>query len=72
MFFSFSRKTSNVYFPNTIGFARLPVTPKLLQGLGAMNNEDVTILLVWNGPGTNTKWTFGQVGCASVSSVSYI
>lgn len=37
------------------------VTPKLLQGLGAMNNEDVTVLLVWNGPGTTKKWTFSQV-----------
>ena len=37
------------------------VTPKLLQGLGAMNNEDVTVLLVWNGPGTLNKWTFEDV-----------
>lgn len=37
------------------------VTPKLLQGLTAMRNDDVTILLVWNGPGTGTKWDFSKL-----------
>ena len=37
------------------------VTPKLLQGLGAMRNDDVTVLLVWNGPGTTTKWEFADI-----------
>jgi hypothetical protein len=37
------------------------VTPKLLQGLGAMRNDDVTVLLVWNGPGTGTKWVFSDL-----------
>ena len=37
------------------------VTPKLLQGLGAMCNDDVTVLLLWNGPGTATKWSFAEV-----------
>jgi hypothetical protein len=37
------------------------VTPKLLQGLGAMRNPDVTVLLVWNGPGTGTKWVFSDI-----------
>jgi chromosome segregation ATPase len=37
------------------------VTPKLLQGLGAMRNDDVTILLVWNGPGAESKWEFTEI-----------
>lgn len=37
------------------------VTPKLLQGLGAMRNDDVTVLLVWNGPGTVRKWAFTDI-----------
>lgn len=27
------------------------VSPKLLMGLNAINNDDVTVLMVWNGPG---------------------
>jgi structural maintenance of chromosomes protein 5 len=37
------------------------VTPKLLQGLCSMDNDDVTILLLWNGPGTGKKWTFSDI-----------
>lgn len=36
------------------------ITPKLLQGLTSMNHEDVTVLLVFNGPynlkGGGKKW----------------
>eukprot|EP01039_Chlorochromonas_danica_P006137 gene6137-6757_t len=37
------------------------VTPKLLQGLKALNHDDVTILLVWNGPGILNYWNFDDV-----------
>jgi hypothetical protein len=37
------------------------VSPKLLQGLQALNHDDVTILLVWNGPGIKSKWKFEDV-----------
>jgi len=37
------------------------VTPKLLQGLVKMNNDDVTVLLLLNGPGTEKKWDFADV-----------
>jgi hypothetical protein len=37
------------------------VSPKLLEGLRAMDNDDVTILLVWNGPGVASKWQFGDI-----------
>lgn len=33
-------------------------TPKLLQSLNPMIHNDVTILLVLNGPGTSDKWDF--------------
>ena len=36
------------------------VSPKLLMGLNAMNNDDVTVLMVWNGPGVQ-KWQLGDV-----------
>lgn len=32
------------------------VSPKLLQGLRAMEHDDVTVLLVMNGPGLKRKW----------------
>ena len=32
------------------------VSPKLLQGLRAMDHPDVTVLMVWNGPGVLSKW----------------
>lgn len=34
------------------------VTPKLLQSLNPISHQDVTILLLWNGPGTTRKWNF--------------
>jgi len=34
------------------------VTPKLLQSLNPITHQDVTILLLWNGPGTTRKWNF--------------
>mgnify|MGYP000521854883 CR=1 FL=1 len=34
------------------------VSPKLLQGLRSMQHDDVTVLLVWNGPGISKKWHF--------------
>jgi hypothetical protein len=37
------------------------VTPKLLPGLRALDNEDVTVLLIWNGPGVAAKWQLGEV-----------
>jgi len=37
------------------------VTPKLLQGLRAMDNDNVTVLLVFNGPGVGSKWQLSQV-----------
>ena len=37
------------------------VSPKLLQGLRAMQNDDVTVLMVWNGPGVAKKWQLNQV-----------
>mmetsp|Transcript_8903 Transcript_8903/g.8810 ORF Transcript_8903/g.8810 Transcript_8903/m.8810 type:complete len:1147 (-) Transcript_8903:579-4019(-) len=37
------------------------VSPKLLQGLRAMDADDVTVLLVWNGPGVQTKWGLHEV-----------
>lgn len=37
------------------------VSPKLLQGLQALDHEDVTVLLVWNGPGIKSKWRFEDV-----------
>lgn len=32
------------------------VSPKLLQGLRAMEHDDVTVLVIWNGPGVAYKW----------------
>lgn len=32
------------------------ISPKLLEGLRSMENDDVTVLLVWNGPGVQSKW----------------
>jgi hypothetical protein len=40
------------------------VSPKLLEGLRAMDNEDVTVLLVWNGPGVTSKWQLGDIKSA--------
>eukprot|EP01038_Epipyxis_sp_PR26KG_P006201 gene6201-8539_t len=37
------------------------VSPKLLPGLRAMDNDDVTILLIWNGPGVKTKWQLPRI-----------
>ena len=32
------------------------ISPKLLQGLRSMDNEDTTVLMIWNGPGVMHKW----------------
>lgn len=32
------------------------VSPKLLQGLRAMDHKDVTVLMIWNGPGVTYQW----------------
>jgi len=37
------------------------VSPKLLQGLRSMEHDDVTVLLVWNGPGITNKWQLPEV-----------
>ena len=37
------------------------VSPKLLQGLRAMENNQITILLVWNGPGIMSKWQLPEI-----------
>ena len=37
------------------------VSPKLLEGLAAMDNDDVTVLMVYNGPGVVNKWQLGDV-----------
>ena len=36
------------------------VTPKLLHGLRAMDDDQVTVLLVFNGPGITNKWQLGK------------
>lgn len=37
------------------------VSPKLLQGLRSMEHEDVTVLMIWNGPGVRSKWQISDV-----------
>ena len=37
------------------------VSPKLLQGLNAMDHPDVTVLLVLNGPGVKSTWNLKDV-----------
>lgn len=37
------------------------VTPKLLQALQALDHDDVTILLVWNGPGIAGDFKFEEI-----------
>lgn len=37
------------------------VSPKLLPGLRALDNDDVTVLMVWNGPGVASKWQMEEV-----------
>ena len=37
------------------------VSPKLLEGLAAMDNDDVTVLMVYNGPGITSKWQLGDI-----------
>lgn len=32
------------------------ISPKLLQGLRSMDNEDTTVLMIWNGAGVMHKW----------------
>jgi chromosome segregation ATPase len=37
------------------------VSPKLLQGLRSMEHEDVTVLMIWNGPGVRSKWQLSEM-----------
>jgi hypothetical protein len=37
------------------------VTPKLLQGLRCLDHDQVTVLLIWNGPGIEEKWNLSTV-----------
>jgi chromosome segregation ATPase len=37
------------------------VTPKLLQGLRCFDHPDVTVLLIWNGPGIGQKWNLPEL-----------
>jgi hypothetical protein len=41
------------------------VSPKLLQGLRAIENDDITVLLVLNGPGLIIKWNFPELVTAT-------
>ena len=36
------------------------VTPKLLHGLRAIDDDQVTVLLVFNGPGISDKWQLSK------------
>ena len=45
------------------------VSPKLLQGLRAMEHDDVTVLMIWNGPGVTHTWKFSEA-VANVASGS--
>ena len=52
------------------------VSPKLLQGLKSMTHDDVTVLIVCNGPGARLNWSLPaftsslkrQMGVSSSSS----
>jgi chromosome segregation ATPase len=50
---------------NCTGDAQKPqyflVSPKLLQGLRSMEHDDVTVLLVLNGPGVASKWQVPEI-----------
>lgn len=37
------------------------VTPKLLQGLRCLDHPQVTVLLIWNGPGIQEKWNLSTI-----------
>ena len=37
------------------------VSPKLLQGLRSMEADDVTVLMIWNGPGVQAKWQLSEL-----------
>jgi hypothetical protein len=37
------------------------VTPKLLQGLRCLDHDQVTVLLIWNGPGIEEKWNLSNI-----------
>ena len=37
------------------------VSPKLLQGLRSMEADDVTVLMIWNGPGVQDKWQLSDL-----------
>lgn len=44
------------------------ISPKLLQGLRSLDHDDVTILMVWNGPGVDkVKWQLSDVLAAVTS-----
>ena len=37
------------------------ISPKLLQGLRSIDNEDTTVLMIWNGPGVMHKWQLPEI-----------
>ena len=43
------------------------VTPKLLPGLRAMDNNMVSVLFIWSGPGVINKWQLPEVIDALIS-----
>lgn len=49
---------------NCCGSKRSPqyflVTPKLLEALQALNHDDITVLVVFNGPGAGIDWNIGK------------
>lgn len=48
------------------------VSPKLLQGLRALENDDVTVLMVWNGPGVVNKWNFPDVSTSMMVILFFV
>lgn len=36
------------------------ITPKLLEALRAMDNDSVTVLIIFNGPGTRAHWDINK------------
>jgi chromosome segregation ATPase len=46
------------------------ITPKLLPALISLRHPDVTILLIWNGPGVLHKWQFSSLVALLLSKAS--
>lgn len=46
---------------NSVDSQYFLVSPKLLQGLRSMEHADVTVLMIWNGPGVRSKWQISQM-----------